>query len=245
MKNKNSLLWKDVTYKINLENTFLRRELISKYLDKFWKEEVVKIKDTQFIMFIPRAILIDNQYISLSNKVDINKESKGDLLSFLMDRIGVSNEAYMSIPISKLVFSYGIREGKIISQLGNTSPASQLGKDIKYQTYYKNKLPITTNPLEYGKVIREKGNEYTISASKNVFILLNKEISDNRTIHNIEYYKNGTLLFQWKDVVIDQNKFIRYIGKSTIHYDNGEAILYKIERKTSGITKKSYPQITN
>ena len=30
-----------------------------------------------------------------------------------MDKIGLSNDAYKSIPISSIVFSYGIREGKI------------------------------------------------------------------------------------------------------------------------------------
>jgi hypothetical protein len=52
------------------------------------------------------------------------------------------------------------------------------------------------------------------------------------------------LLFTWKDTIISPNNFIRYIGKSTIHYINGEIVLYKIEKKTSGIKIKVLPKIT-
>ena len=80
--------------------------------------------------------------------------------------------------------------------------------------------------------------------SKNVFILLtlSSELNNNNHVHNIEYYKNGNLLFQWKDSIISPNNFIRYIGKSSIHYINGEIVLYKIEKKTSAITKKILPK---
>ena len=67
-------LWENIIYKINSENTFLNTELISKYLDKFWETVVINIKDDQHILFIPRLILIDNQFISLSSKIEINKD---------------------------------------------------------------------------------------------------------------------------------------------------------------------------
>ena len=116
------------------------------------KEIVNKIKDNEYILLKPRVILIDNQYISISNKIEINKESKNDLLNYLLDRIGLSNEAYKSIPISSIVFSNGIRKGKISPHsnggiiLGNFNEV----KNITYHTYYNNKLPITTKPKEYG-----------------------------------------------------------------------------------------------
>jgi hypothetical protein len=116
---------------------------------------------------------------------------------------------------------------------------------IKNQTDYRNKLPLTTLPLDYGKIIRQKGNEFTILLNKNVTILLNIEKEDNHQVNYIEYYKNGNLLFKWKDVIETPFRFIRYIGKSTLFLEdcmNGDIVLYKLVKKTSGITKITPPQ---
>ena len=45
-----------------------------------------------------------------------------------------------------------------------------------------------------------------------------------------------------KDIIKNQNKFTRIIGKNTIYSENGEVILYKIQKKTSSITKKILPK---
>lgn len=66
--------WNNIIYKINLEGAFLDKTILSKYLDQFYLEIVDKIKDDQYILFIPRAILIDNQFISRSSKIEINKD---------------------------------------------------------------------------------------------------------------------------------------------------------------------------
>jgi len=162
-----------------------------------------------------------------------------------MDRIGLSNEAYKSIPISSIILSYGIRKGKITPTIG-AGVAGQ-NKDIKYQIYYRNKLPIVTAPEEYGKVIAKYNNLYIISLAKNISIHLFQEKEGgvhqpSKQINRIEYIKNGNILFTWKDTILSPQNFIRQIGKSTIHYINGEIVLYKIEKKTSGITKKILPK---
>jgi hypothetical protein len=86
-------------------------------------------------------------------------------------------------------------------------------------------------------------NLFIISLGKNISVHLFQEKESDLQINRIEYIKNGNLLFQWKDTIISPNKFIRIIGKSTIHYENGEIVLYKIEKKTTGITTKILPKI--
>jgi hypothetical protein len=58
--------WSEKIYSINIDNTFLNKELLSKYFDKFFNDIVIDIKDTQHIMLISRLIFIDKQYISIS-----------------------------------------------------------------------------------------------------------------------------------------------------------------------------------
>lgn len=77
---------------------------------------------------------------------------------------------------------------------------------------------------------------------KNTIIILTQELEDNKTINNINYIKKGEILFSWKDKVISDNKFIRYIGKSIIHFDNGEISIFKVLKKTTGITNKVLPK---
>ena len=69
----------------------------SRYLPKA-REILSEIKNDQHILFIPRVILIDNQYITISKLIKINKKNKEDLLNNLIDSIGLSNEAYKTIP---------------------------------------------------------------------------------------------------------------------------------------------------
>jgi hypothetical protein len=237
-------LWENIPYEINSDNTFLNKELLNKYLDKFWLDIVMNINDNEHILFIPRLILIDNQYVSLSKMLKINKDNKDEIISFLFDLIDLSNEAYKNIPIKSIIFSYGIRKGKIITDL---RPLGLVGdKIIKYHIYFKNKLPIPILPLNYGKIIMNFNNNYLFSIGKNTIINLFQVNEGENLINLVNYVKNGKVLFQWKDKILSwgekDNKFIRFIGKSTIHYENGEKVLYKIEKKTSGITKKVLPK---
>ena len=78
-----------------------------------------------------------------------------------------------------------------------------------------------------------------------MFIFLNVEKHNNYTINHIEYYKKGHLLFEWKDTIESSYKFTREIGKSKIYYENNELILYKLIKKTKGISKKKLPKNNN
>jgi hypothetical protein len=232
-----SNLWNNKEYKLST-SVVITEQILREYINLFIKEVINEIKDDQHILFIPRVNLIDNQYITLSSKININKGCKEDLLSFLIDKIGLSNDAYKSIPISSIVFSYGIRDGVITPEFIRKT------KNIKYQVYYNNKLPLALFPEDYGKIISIYNNLYIISVSKNVSVHLFQEKEGDFDINRIEYIKNGNILFTWKDKILNkkQNKFIRNIGKSTIHYEKGVIILYQVEKKTTGITKKDIPK---
>jgi hypothetical protein len=181
---------------------------------------------------------------SLSSKLEINSDIKvkDSLLTFLMDRINTNLEAYKDIPIVNIIFSYGIREGKITPFLGIKKP------DLKHHIFYRNKLPLGIKPSDYGKILYSHDNNFTIAIDNKVFISLTQERKEDHDFNIIKYYKNNLLAFSWEDKIIDDNKFIRYIGKTIIHYDNGNITKYKVQKKTSGMTNKLIPknnQVTN
>jgi hypothetical protein len=91
--------WEDITYQI--DETFLDKTLLHKYLDKFYLNIVNKIKDNQHILFIPRLFLIDNQYISLSKLILFNKENnKKDILDYLINNL---NEEELEVNILDMI----------------------------------------------------------------------------------------------------------------------------------------------
>jgi len=204
------------------------------------------------ILFIPRLKLIDNQYVSLSKMLKINKENKNEIQTILFDLLDLSNEAYKNIPIKSLILSYGIRKGKIISEFTSLQASAGVAKQvegvaekvIKYHTFYRNKLPIGLTPKDYGKVLLHVNNIYVLSLNKNISINLIVDKEGDFTVNKIDYIKNGNILFQWKDKIIDKEEkiIIRYIGKSTIYFKDGEITLSKIERKTIGMTNKIIPK---
>src|SRR5580693_7025087 len=78
---------------------------------------------------------------------------------------------------------------------------------LKFQNYKKYKLPITINPLNYGKLIYQNINFY-------VMFINNK----------VKIYTNGELNFEYKDHKIDDSTFIRSIEDRKFTYENGQLI---------------------
>jgi hypothetical protein len=67
-------------------------------------------------------------------------------------------------------------------------------------------------------------------------ILEVKKVS-KQIINKVQYYKNGQLIFSWIDKIVNDNNFIREIGKSTYYYEFKELILVKTIKKTNPIKK--------
>jgi hypothetical protein len=93
---------------------------------------------------------------------------------------------------------------------------------IKYQNYKHYKLPITINPLEYGKLIYQ-------DPIKNIFIIqINKTniayITQFEKFNNIKLFKEGDLMFEYKDIKINENSFIRSLGNKKFGYKNNKLV---------------------
>jgi hypothetical protein len=61
---------------------------------------------------------------------------------------------YKEQALKSMIFSYTIKKGKAKDKIKSDN------KDLRYLNFQDHKLPITMNPLEYGKLIRQRDNEY-------------------------------------------------------------------------------------
>jgi len=63
-----SKLWYNKEYKLS-SSVVITEQILSKDINLFNKEEISEIKVDQYILFIPRLHLIDNQYITISKLI--------------------------------------------------------------------------------------------------------------------------------------------------------------------------------
>lgn len=197
---------------------------------------MIDLDDNKHVLIILRFKFENNQIITSSTLKKIDKTNKNDIIEYFYNKISLSNEAYSTTPIKSIIFSYGIREGKIDHSINDISVSNI---DTKFQTYYKNKLPIINsgNPSEYGKILIKNNDQYTIYVNNKTIINLDLKIVNNQQINTIKFIKNGQIIFNWTDTVIGDNKIIREIGKSVYYYENEELILVKIFKKSKSIKK--------
>ena len=79
---------------------------------------------------------------------------------------------------------------------------------IKFQNYQHYKLPISMNPLEYGKLIFNMDNKYIIQINKTNVVL----ITQFELINEVKLFREGELILEFKDHKIDDLTFIRNIS---------------------------------
>jgi len=99
-------------------------------------------------------------------------------------------------------------------------------------------------PEDYGTILSKVGNNYTILVNRgmqNAIINLTVKTVGGETVNHVKYVKNNVLLFSWIDTIVSlqDRKFIRRIGKSIIHYIDGEVTLYTTIKKTKSMTVKN------
>jgi hypothetical protein len=95
---------------------------------------------------------------------------------------------------------------------------------MKYQNYSHYKLPITTNPLEYGKLIEQFDNKYIIHLNTFNILIINEINNENF----IKFFRKGEFLFEFKDIKISLNTFSRFIQDYKFTFKNGKLISTKI-----------------
>ena len=91
---------------------------------------------------------------------------------------------------------------------------------LNYQNYKHYKLPITINPLEYGKLIYQYNNIYIIQINRTNIALV-KQVEN---INHIKLYKEGDLMFEFKDIKTADNIFIRSLDKKRFTFENNKLV---------------------
>jgi hypothetical protein len=92
--------------------------------------------------------------------------------------------------------------------------------NILYQNFRKFNLPITMNPLDYGKLILEINNIFILQINKTNVVL----ITQYDDLNHVKLFKEGDLSFEYKDHKISNNSFVRSIENRKFTFKNGKLI---------------------
>jgi hypothetical protein len=141
------------------------------------------------------------------------------------------SEYYNETQIESFIISYGFKEEIIADK-------TTINQDLKFKNYKNNKLVISFNPLDYGKVLTS-----TKLDNETLYILQNKDNliikilnSDNQ--NSIEIFKDANLIIKFNDFKINENKFVRTLDKNKkFYFENNQQILFTKENKHKFISK--------
>ena len=94
----------------------------------------------------------------------------------------------------------------------------------KIQIYSHFKLPITMDPLKFGKLLDESNNKFIIQLStKNIAVIKHYDKENF-----IRIFKNGDLVLEFRDKFMTENSFIRTINDTKFLFENDKLITTQI-----------------
>lgn len=211
-------------------NSVLTNGLLSTYIDLFWKEvfeQLTKGPSIQHLMIMCKIAFnkpaIEMGYRTLGHLRRVNYEDKELFKEYLSERLGLLNDSYTSNSLNEITFSYVEKEGlatdnrRLLQDLTN--------KTLTTHRFSNLSLPISMIPSEYGLIIATTSFEtfirYIVTDNKKTFKI---DISLDGLINNVTVL--GASDLKWIDTKLNEG-FKREIGKSTIYFMDGEAVLRK------------------
>lgn len=131
----------------------------------------------------------------------LNIEDKEFLLNFLVEEMEDKSEYYKTTNMIAMIFSYTIKKGrakdKVILEKIN----------LQFQDYQHHKLPITMNPLEYGKLIDQTDSKYIVQVNETNIV----KIEQKENLNQVKFFRKGELRYEFIDT---KNKW-KYIYKKS------------------------------
>jgi DNA polymerase type B, organellar and viral len=224
-------IWKVLEFKIN--NLVFTKDLFLNKFNLFWNTVNNQFSEDNHIFVLFKIKYTNMDYVTIGNLQRLNKNDKIWYFNWIIDMMKFKSEYYNETSIDSFIFSYGFKKG--------SAPNKENFKENVYlQNYKNNKLVISYNPLDHGKlIIKNNFNNYS------QYILQTKE---GNLIHfkqfdkynEVEIFSNiGNIMVIYKDEWISENQFVRILDNKKFYFENNKEILFTKEMKTKFISKLS------
>jgi hypothetical protein len=152
-----------------------------------------------------------------------------------MSNIEDKSEYYREELIKSMIFSYIIKKGRAKDKITFDSINSKLS----YQFYFHHKLPITMEPLNYGKLLEQVGNKFTIQVNKSNIAI----IKQFENLNEVKFFKEGDLVYEYKDHKLDETSFVRSLENKKFTYKDNKLVLLTIDKSSKFISQLNKTQL--
>jgi hypothetical protein len=221
------------TYSI-INNLTLTNELLVTYINNFWIDIFNDIKENSHLMLMCKVQFSAEEkgYRTLGHLRKVNFNDKDLFIEYLSQRLSILNDSYIALPISKITFSFIIKEGlctdserALLQDFNNKSTFSHNFNNMN--------LPISMNPSDYGNILLdnyvqvdgENYHRFIVNGSSKTYQI---DVSSNSIINKVTIL--GKIDLSWIDTKIngiESDVFKREINKSTIYFMDGQIVLRK------------------
>jgi hypothetical protein len=216
------------TYKIN--NLPLTNELLVIYIKNFWSEIFNSIKDSSHLLILTKVYFCENEegYRTLGHLRKVNFIDKELFIEYLTTGLSTINDSYISVPISKITFTYIIKEGPA-PESEQSLILDQSHKVNASHNFNNMNLPISMNPGDYGDILAkeyiESSHRFIVKNGSRVYQI---DRSHDRSHNKVTLL--GVINLTWTDTKVHgvgADVFCREIKKSTIYFMDGVVVLRK------------------
>jgi|ERR1700749_1188094 len=209
-------------------NTILTQEVLSAYITNFWNDVFTKLhKDSnpKYLMILCKIEFTDLSlgYRTIGYLRKVNFSDKEMYINYIQERLGLLTDAYTTHPISKVLFTYMVRDGITETNLLDTS----INIEIKTHRFNNVQLPISMDPLDYGKLIDKIEHDGFVRYITKLDNKIYQIDVNNNGKGNIVKILLGASDLSWTDTLVNDFIIMREIKKSTIYFMDGELILRK------------------
>ena len=220
--------WNTLEFKIN--NLVFTRDLFLSKFEKFWNTINNEFSNSNHMFILFKIKYKGTEYATIGKLQRLNVNDKDWFFNWILNNMEFKSEYYKESQIESFVFSYGFKEG--------LAPIKETFKEnISLQNYKNNKLPISYNPLDYGKIITTfKYENYThfVIQSKGGNLINFKQFDG---YNEVEIFSEGDIMVKYNDQFIAENKFVRILDNKNFYFENNKEILFFKEMKTKFISK--------
>jgi hypothetical protein len=220
--------------------TIITNEILALFISKFWDEVFSPLinNSDKYLMLMCKVQYTDSEmgYRTLGYLRKVNLSDKALFIDYLTDRLGLLNDAYSTHPISKITFSYLIKDGLATDNRALLQDLSD--PSLTSHKFFNLNLPITMVPSEFGPVVTKPAlydtfTRYIATYNKRLFQI---DVSLDNLINNVTVL--GAHELKWKDTKLSIG-FKREIGKSTLYFVDGELVLRKQQLNAKPFRKLS------
>ena len=200
--------------------------------NKFWKAIEIKFTENNHMFILFKIKYINNEFATIGKIQRINKNNKDWYINWIINNMEFKSEYYNETQIESFNISYGFKEGKV-------SDKNIINPNLIFQNYKNNKLVISFNPLDFGKVLTitklDIETLYILQAEEYLII----KILNSENQNSIEIFKKGDLLIKFTDIKLNNSRFVRIIDNKKYYFENNQEIIFTREIKSKFISKLS------